>query len=129
MSKADQTSDQPRIRIQVQVTPNPRARKLIVNRIVKAGSNVVYATADPAPEGAGPMIEALLATANLTHIYLSENIITVTQDGSGDWDTMCAQLRKKICATMYTRKLIMPPPPERPPRSPERAFLTMAETT
>ena len=88
------------IEVQVQATPNPRARKIILDRIVKEGLNAVYEAAAPVPEGAGPMVEALLAVAHITHVYLSDNIITMTQDGSGDWVDMGAEILEKLAATI-----------------------------
>jgi Fe-S cluster biogenesis protein NfuA len=79
----------------VQDTPSPRAHKFILDRRIQNGPDVGYNAEDGA-DGAGPMIEAILATAHVTHAYCSANIITITHDQKADWPSVEKTIRHHI---------------------------------
>lgn len=70
--------------ITFETTPNPRSRKVVLEQTLRIGDPIAYQQATGAFEG-GPMIEELLDTPHITDLYLRENVLTVTQDGSGSW--------------------------------------------
>lgn len=65
-------------------TPNPRSRKVVLDQPLRIGDPIAYQQATGAFEG-GPMIEELLDTPHITDLYLRDNVLTITQDGSGSW--------------------------------------------
>ncbi|MBT3295285.1 MAG: hypothetical protein HN919_11610 [Verrucomicrobia bacterium] len=79
----------------VQDTPSPRAHKFIIDRRIQEGPDMGYSTAEGA-EGAGPMVEAILATPHVTHAYFATNIITITHDHAADWPTVEKTIRHHI---------------------------------
>ncbi len=70
--------------IAFETTPNPRSRKVVLDQPLRVGAPIAYQQASGAFEG-GPMIEELLDTPHITDLYLRDNVLTVTQDGSGSW--------------------------------------------
>ncbi len=110
--------DDSAIPVRFETTPNPRARKVILNVPLRAGHPVAYRRQAGAFEG-GPLIEALLATDHITDLYLRDNVLTVTQDGTGSWylieDIMTHLLREHLHAhdPAYT-----PPVPGKPAPAP-----------
>lgn len=77
-------STSPPISIVFDSTPNPRSRKLIADRLLRKGTPVTYRKTAGAFE-AGPMIKALLSIDHITDLYIRDNVLTITQDGSGSW--------------------------------------------
>lgn len=72
------------IAIAFETTPNPRSRKVVLDQTLRIGDPIAYQQATGAFEG-GPMISQLLDTPHITDLYLRDNVLTVTQDGSGSW--------------------------------------------
>ncbi len=70
--------------ITFETTPNPRSRKVVLDQTLRIGAPIAYQQATGAFDG-GPMIEALLDIPHITDLYLRDNVLTVTQDGSGSW--------------------------------------------
>ncbi len=70
--------------IAFETTPNPRSRKVVLDQPLRMGDPIAYQRASGAFEG-GPMIAQLLDTPHITDLYLRDNVLTVTQDGSGSW--------------------------------------------
>ncbi len=70
--------------IAFEATPNPRSRKVLLDRPLRLGDPISYQRASGAFEG-GPMIAQLLDIPHITDLYLRGNVLTVTQDGSGSW--------------------------------------------
>lgn len=70
-------------RVITQGTPNPNALKFIVAKDVKTKGKVSYS--HPAECLNVPLAAGLLGLPHVSQIHLFENVITVTQDGSGDW--------------------------------------------
>lgn len=74
------------IKYKVQATPNPNARKFIVNKDVKREGKVSY-TEIPQCEHV-PLAVALLRLANVTQVHFFENVVTVTQNGASEWSVL-----------------------------------------
>lgn len=81
-------------RIMIQGTPNPNALKFIVNIPVRAEGNVTYKNAGECNHN--PLAKAIFNISNIKEVYFFDNYITVTQDGSTDWDELEEQIQKTI---------------------------------
>ena len=101
------------IDVTIEPTPNPKARKFIVNRPIHEGPPVTYSAAD-GDRGAGPMIAAILAVEHVTNIYLIGTLITVTQDGAGSWFNMEQKIEQHIRNLFFLHDTDYLPPPEEP---------------
>ena len=82
------------LQILVQSTPNPNALKFVLNTKVKTDGKVTYKNAEECHTN--PLARALFAVPNVSEIYFFDNVITVTQDGNGDWDILEEQIRSLI---------------------------------
>jgi Fe-S cluster biogenesis protein NfuA len=83
-----------------QPTPNPMAMKYIFNKDVKTKGKITYNDAEECLHN--PLARALFAIPNLTKLHFFENVITVSQNGDGDWDDIeddvMEQMHEKIAA-------------------------------
>lgn len=82
------------IRILIQSTPNPNALKFVLNIPVKMEGKVTYKSADQCKDN--PLAAALFTVPNVNEVYFFDNYITVTQDGSVEWDAIEDQIKKII---------------------------------
>ncbi len=71
------------LKFKIQQTPNPNARKFILNQDVKREGKVSYTEIQECEHV--PLAVALLRLANVTQVHFFENVITVTQNGASDW--------------------------------------------
>ena len=74
------------LKFKMQGTPNPNARKYILNEEVKALGKVTYKTQEECAHV--PLAYYLLGIEGLKQVHLFENIITITQDGTCDWSEL-----------------------------------------
>jgi len=77
------------VKMMIQPTPNPFAKKIICNLDLKSQGKVSFNTAKEAEHI--PLASALLAIPGASQIHFFENIATITQDGSAAWDDLLAQ--------------------------------------
>lgn len=82
------------VKISVQSTPNPNALKFILNRPVKTEGKATYKNAEECHTN--PLARALFSISNVSEVYFFDTVITITQDGNGDWDTIEEQVKKII---------------------------------
>lgn len=75
-----------RFKVITQGTPNPNALKFISARDVKTKGKVSYS--HPAECLNVPLAANLLGILHVTQVHFFENVITVTQDGAGDWPVL-----------------------------------------
>ena len=100
------------IDIAVEMTPNPRSRKFILQQKIRRGDAVVYRS-KTGPFEAGPLVTHILELDHVDEILLRGNVVTVSQDGTGSWyllETIISALIEKYIDqhdTDYT-----PPPAE-----------------
>ncbi len=80
--------------LKIQSTPNPNALKFVLNRPVKTEGKVSYK--NPEECHTNPLARLLFSVPNVVDLHFFENSITVTQDGSGDWDGMVEQIKTVI---------------------------------
>ena len=72
--------------VTVQPTPNPNALKFVLNVPVKSTDSAVFRA--PADAAAVPWAAALMKLAGVSEVYFSGKFITVTQNGTVDWDVL-----------------------------------------
>jgi len=82
------------VKILIQSTPNPNALKFVLNMPVKNEGKVTYKHVDQCKDN--PLAAALFTVSNISEVYFFDNYITVTQDGSLDWDAIEDQIKKII---------------------------------
>ncbi|MCH2208648.1 MAG: NifU family protein [Lentisphaerales bacterium] len=68
----------------IQPTPNPLAMKFIFNKDVKTRGKVTYGGPDECEQN--PMAKTLFKIPHVIKLHFFENVITVSQNGDGDWD-------------------------------------------
>lgn len=72
------------IKILVQATPNPNAKKFVVNKPVKREGKITYSSQEECYNNL--LAHDLFGIAHVVSLHFFENVITVTQDGEGDWE-------------------------------------------
>ena len=82
------------VKMMVQPTPNPYAKKIICNMDVKNTGKITFSH----PEECAhiPLAKALFELKGVTQVHFFENAITLTQDGSTSWDEIIEQARRLI---------------------------------
>src|SRR3989338_793950 len=81
-------------RIQIQSTPNPNALKFVLNTPVKTDGKVTYKSASECQDNA--LAKELFSVPHVHEVYFFDNYITVTQDGSGEWDELEGKIQPII---------------------------------
>lgn len=74
------------LRVITQTTPNPNALKFITAKDVKKLGKVTFT--HPAECFHVPLATNILGLPHVTAVHLFENVVTVTQDGHGDWPVL-----------------------------------------
>ena len=83
------------IQLMVQSTPNPNALKFVVNEPVKTEGNFTYKKGDNCEHN--PLAKTIFEQSNfIKEVYFYDNYITVTQDGTADWEELEEKIRKTI---------------------------------
>jgi Fe-S cluster biogenesis protein NfuA len=82
------------VKMMVQPTPNPYAKKIIVNYDVKTAGKITFS----APEDCAhiPLAKALYEIRSVTQVHFFENAITLTIDGSVSWDDVLEEARRLV---------------------------------
>lgn len=73
-------------RIMIQGTPNPNALKFVLNVPVKNSGNATFKRGDDYSMNA--IAKHLFDIKDINEVYFFDNYITVTQNGSADWDVL-----------------------------------------
>ncbi len=93
----EEEQDDEDVTITVQKTPHPYATKFLLDCVVKTrGSVLIDQTA--LARDVGPLVSGLLSIEHVTHVFLKGSLITVTQDGSGQW----ADIEDAVCEAIQT---------------------------
>lgn len=83
------------VKLMIQSTPNPNALKFVLNRQVKTEGNFTYKSA--AESESNPLAKAVFTVdPSIKEVYFFDNYITVTQNGSGDWDALEGAIKTTI---------------------------------
>ncbi|MBF0387889.1 MAG: NifU family protein [Candidatus Omnitrophica bacterium] len=85
-------------KITIQPTPNPNAFKFVLNAVVKSKDSAVYKRGSAAGQNA--LAAAILKLPNVSEVYFANHFITVTQDGSADWDVLEQNVKAVITANI-----------------------------
>ena len=80
--------------IKIQSTPNPNALKFIMTVPVIASGNATFKSAAECEKT--PLAAQFFGLAGVTEVFFFDNYITVTQDGSADWNTLEGQVKETI---------------------------------
>lgn len=87
------------VRILVQQTPNPNAKKFIVNQIVKNEGKATFENREAA-EGIA-LVKDIFDLAGVEQVHLFDNFVTVTKaEDSNDWEQLEPQIRAIIVTRM-----------------------------
>lgn len=86
------------IRIMVQPTPNPNAKKFIVSEDVKSTGKVSFIDISDCEHI--ELAREIFLLANVTRVHFFENVITITQNGLSEWSTLEGAARKVIAETL-----------------------------
>ena len=90
------------VKMMVQPTPNPYAKKIIVNYDVKSAGKITFSAAEDCSHI--PLAKALFEIKSITQVHFFENAITLTQDGSISWDDVLVEARRLIKALLPTHQ-------------------------
>jgi Fe-S cluster biogenesis protein NfuA len=83
------------VKLMIQSTPNPNALKFVLNVPVKTEGNYTYKSASECEHN--PLAKAIFElNSAIREVYFFDNYVTVTQDGSGDWDDIEERVRSTI---------------------------------
>lgn len=83
--------------LMIQSTPNPNALKFVVNIPVKTEGNFTYKSAGECADN--PLAQAIFDADPAIHeVYFFDNYITVTQNGTADWDDIEGKIKSTILA-------------------------------
>jgi Fe-S cluster biogenesis protein NfuA len=79
------------VRIKVESTPNPNAKKFITSVTVINQDRISYGDASECRNN--PLGMRLFNEAGVTQIHFFENVVTITQDGSQAWDMFIESIK------------------------------------
>ncbi len=82
------------VKMMVQPTPNPYAKKIIVNYDVKSTGKITFSTAEDCAHI--PLAKAVYEIKSVTQVHFFENAITITIDGNVSWDDVIEEARRLI---------------------------------
>lgn len=100
------------IQVRIQGTPNPQARKYVLNRELKAHGKVSYKSRDECEHL--PLGIALFTISAVTQIHFFENVLTVTQNGSMDWSLLDTEVQDFLSAMIDTHDIYFEDNPKIP---------------
>ncbi|RZA21138.1 MAG: NifU family protein [Proteobacteria bacterium] len=86
------------VKMMVQPTPNPYAKKIIVNYDVKSTGKITFSTAEDCAHI--PLAKAVYEIKSVTQVHFFENAITITIDGNVSWDDVIEEARRLIRALL-----------------------------
>ncbi len=81
------------MRVSVDETPNPDARKFTADKKLSAGAKS-WSSAEEAADD--PLGAALFALEGVASVFLVNDFVTVTKEGSASWNT----LSDAVCAAI-----------------------------
>lgn len=70
----------------IEITPNPNARKFVLKDPLTGGVTRSFESAEQAQ--ADPLAAALFAIPHVTNVFYVDRWLTVTQDGAADWQAL-----------------------------------------
>lgn len=82
------------IEFRIQSTPNPNARKYVINQNFKNSGKVSYTNFKDCSHV--PLAESLLLINGVSQVHFFENVLTVTQNGNMDWAVVDAAVQTVV---------------------------------
>ncbi len=82
------------VKFRIQGTPNPKARKYLVDKDLKNAGKVTYKNKNECAHI--PMAVELFAIPGVEQIHFFENVVTVTQGGYHDWSEIDQRVQDAI---------------------------------
>jgi Fe-S cluster biogenesis protein NfuA len=82
------------VKMMIQPTPNPFAKKIICNFDVKSQGKVSFHSAKEADHV--PLAAAIFALAGVDQVHFFENVITITQSGNVAWDDLLDEAEQVV---------------------------------
>ena len=82
------------IEIKVQTTPNPNAKKYIVNYSVKEAGKVSYTKLEECAHV--PLCYELISIEGLRQVHFYGEVLTITKEAELDWENLDPQIRNVI---------------------------------
>lgn len=87
-------STEAQIPIQVQGTPNPRSMKFLTERTLLPMGSADFR--DPQSALSSPLARRVFDIEGVEGVFVSQNLVTVTANESGDWELMIPALSEAI---------------------------------
>lgn len=78
----------------IEHTPNPNAKKFVLKQPLSFGSSYSFDHAQQAQ--ANPLVKALFEIKHITNVFYVYNWLTVTQDGTANWDELAQTIAVQI---------------------------------
>jgi Fe-S cluster biogenesis protein NfuA len=100
------------IQCRIQSTPNPRARKYVLDRTGTAEGKVSYQESKECDHV--PMAAALLEVPAVSQVHLFANVLTVTQNGSMDWGQLDHVVQNLVNEKITEHDIYFVEHPEKP---------------
>ena len=82
--------------VYAEMTPNPSSMKFVADRLLLTGGLQVEYKSKAEAAGSSPLAEELFNFPFVTNVFIAHNFVTVTKDGTIDWDMIVMQLREYI---------------------------------
>ncbi|MCH8494221.1 MAG: NifU N-terminal domain-containing protein [Balneolales bacterium] len=79
---------------EIERTPNPNAMRLVISEPISQGITRSYENAEQAEKD--PFATLLFAIPSVISVYYVDSYVTVTQDGSSDWNELLRKLAPPI---------------------------------
>ncbi len=80
------------LQVYIEPTPNPNARKFIMNKTVKTEGKSTYTSCVQCAHN--PLAYELFTITGVEQVYFFRNVITITKDWELDWDALEIEIRK-----------------------------------
>jgi len=81
---------------EIEVTPNPNARKFVLKEPLTWGIKRAYDSAAEAKDD--PLAAALFAIEHVTNVFYIDHWLTVAQDGGADWQELTRKIAEPLRA-------------------------------
>jgi Fe-S cluster biogenesis protein NfuA len=86
----------PPVRVYAESTPNPATMRYVSSRLLVEEGRLLEFRSPEEPAGVSPLAEHIFNLPFVTGVFIAGNFITVTKNGSVDWDLVQLELREYI---------------------------------
>ena len=86
------------LQFRIQGTPNPLARKYVLNRTLKNEGKISYKDINACKHI--PLASELLSNLGITQVHFFENVLTITQNGQFDWSSIDESVQNIVTSNM-----------------------------